>query len=550
MQIKRTLALGTALFTLAAVASAQFDGPAPVAWRWTQPTAIAPLGSPVVDGNTVFTAVGQRAYALDKDSGNQKWRFPAGEPIEGYFRAGVLKICNTIVAAADNRSIFGIDAETGASKWQYVLPVPVIGQPVVVEGNVVVALSDNSLMAVRASDGTPTWSAPYKVFDGLNRNIGSHGGSILMFTSTGEMRAIDVITQKTLWRQRFSQIGPDTIPVIFGDNVYVTSGPFIAALSAITGAGRGQIDTREQLGFAPAVSAEGVVAITREGKALGFDLNLSRMLFNPIDLGSLPSVRPSGVGSMFLAPTTNGALNLIDPKTGKITWSYLVRPTISASGKAGTAAAGGGNTGGPTAGGAGQSGGGALGGGGGALGGGGGAQTPASNVPVLAVAASGPAVLAGSTLLVLVEDGSLLAFDKKSGVDLTSPEVTMLWPNMGDQVSGQPPLELIFKIDDEASGINTASLKIDVDGTTLDHVFGRDGIAWIRISSIGKNKPLNNGRKKITVTVSDWLGNETRRSYALTVDNSLKPLVRPTGGAAGAAGAGGGPKGGGGGVGR
>ncbi len=515
----------------------------------------------MVDGNTVFTAVGQRAYALDKDSGNQKWRFPVGEPIEGYFRAGVLKVGNTIIAAADNRSVFGIDAETGASKWQYVLPVPVIGQPVVVENNVVVALADNSLVAIRASDGTPAWSAPYKVFDGLNRNLGSHGGNVLMFTSTGELRAIDVVTQNTLWRARFSQIGPDTMPIVFGDSVYVNSGPFIAALSAVTGAGRGQLDTREQLGFAPAVSAEGVVVVTREGKALGFDLNLSRQLFAPIELGSLPSVRPSGIGSMFVAPTTNGAINLINPKTGTVVWSYLVRPTFSASGKSGTTASGqGGEGGGPRAGGAGggpgggSRGGGALGGGGGAYGGGalgGGGQTKTNDTPVLAIAASGPAVLAGTTLLVLVEDGSLLAFDSKNGVDLTSPEVTMLWPYMGDQISSLPSFELIFKIDDQASGVNTASLKIDVDGTELDHEFGRDGIALCRISALGKNKPLNNGRKKITVTVSDWLGNETHRSYSLTIDNTLKPLVRPTSSTPKpGTGTGGGPKGGGGGIGR
>ena len=536
MLIKRSLALGAALAAFAGVAVAQFDGPAPVAWRWTQPTQAPPLGSPVIDGETVFVAVGQRAYALDKDSGNQKWRFPVGEPIEGYFRAGVLKAGNTLVAASDNKAVFGLDATTGASKWQALLPVAIIGEPVLVQNTVVMALADNSLYALNVSDGNPVWSAAYKVFDGLYRNLGVHGGNLLVFTSIGELKAIDVTTQKTVWTARFSQIGPDAKPVVFGDNVYVVTGPYVAVLNAVTGRGRGQVDTREQLAFAPAVTAGGVFVVTREGKALAFDSDLRRPLFPPIDLGSLAAVNPSAIGDMFLAPTTNGALNLIDPKTGSVVWSYLVRPTVSSTG-APTAGA---STGGDLAGGNPK---------GGATGGG---QT--KPVPVLAVAASGPAVLSGSSLFVLVEDGSLLAFDRKNGVDLTPPDVKLLWPSMGDMVNGQT-LELIFKIEDEASGINTNSLKIDVDGTALDHEFGRDGIAFCRISSLSKNKPLNNGRKKITVTVTDWMGNLTVKSYSLMVDNSLRPLQRPTegtnnpggrgGGLSGAGSGGGGRSGGG-----
>ena len=83
----------------------------------------------------------------------------------------------------------------------------------------------------------------------------------------------------------------------------------------------------------------------------------------------------------------------------------------------------------------------------------------------------------------------------------------------------------------------------------MDYEFGRDGIARIRISSLGKNKPLVDGRKTITVTVSDWMGNEAQTKFQLVIDNTLKPLTPPAnnnqGGPGG--GLGGGGKGGGGG---
>ncbi|HVL40028.1 MAG TPA: PQQ-binding-like beta-propeller repeat protein, partial [Fimbriimonadaceae bacterium] len=69
MLMSRCLALALALLGASAVALAQFNGPAPLAWRWAQPTPVAPIGQPLVDGNTVIVAVGQRVHALDKDSG-------------------------------------------------------------------------------------------------------------------------------------------------------------------------------------------------------------------------------------------------------------------------------------------------------------------------------------------------------------------------------------------------------------------------------------------------------------------------------------------------
>ncbi|RYG47582.1 hypothetical protein EON79_06930, partial [bacterium] len=72
MMRTRILAIGAA--ALAAVsASAQFNGPAPLAWRFLQPTTVAPSGSPLVNGDNVYTSVGGRVFAIDRISGNLKW---------------------------------------------------------------------------------------------------------------------------------------------------------------------------------------------------------------------------------------------------------------------------------------------------------------------------------------------------------------------------------------------------------------------------------------------------------------------------------------------
>ena len=82
----RFLALVPLLFGLTTVVFGDFDGPAPLSWRWAQPTKYPPSGSPLVDGNTIYVSVGARIFALDRDTGNQKWKFPTTEPIQGYFQ--------------------------------------------------------------------------------------------------------------------------------------------------------------------------------------------------------------------------------------------------------------------------------------------------------------------------------------------------------------------------------------------------------------------------------------------------------------------------------
>jgi len=512
----RTLSVGLVALALSAFVHADFDGPAPLAWRWIQPTNISPSGKPAVQDGTVYAAVGQRMYALDKETGNQKWKFPLVDPIEGNFKSTVMLVDGLAIAAADNKTIYAVDAKTGEMKWSYVAPAPLFKEPVLAGKFIGFGMTDNSVMAINVADGQPAWKTPIKVFDGFLGKLSAFQGDIIYFTNAYEMVSLSTTTQKANWTKRFSTLGPDAQATTFGDNIFVITGPEVIGLTGANGRKIFEANSNDTLDFAPAANGDSVLAVSQDGKVYVFGSNGRPLVRKEIDLGSQPSASPSAVGKYYVVPTRNGAINLIDPKTGDISWSYLIRPIGSGTASTAPTNPGGRNGGGPGA------------GPGGAGPGRGGGQSGANATKVLAIPAAGPAVADGDTLLVLGLDGSLLAFDKQLGVDLTPPSVQMMWPNAGDLVSGQPPLELIFKIEDEASGINTKTLKIDVDGTDMDYEFGRDGIAVVRISSLGKNKPLFDGRKTITVTVSDWMGNTSHATFQLVIDNTLKPTTRPT----------------------
>ncbi len=547
MRMSRIVAIGSLALGLLGSAFGQFTGPIPLAWRWAYSTPVSPVGVPAVADGVVYTAVGQRVFALDQATGNHKWRYPLVDPIPGYFRSAPLLVGNVVVAACDNNLIYGITADRGEAKWTYISDVPIIGQPVAVGNMVVFALNDSTVMAINAETGAKAWNAPYKVFAGLTGQIGVFDKSVLFFAQDNSLTSLNVLTLKVNWSKRFTNVNIDSQPTVYGEYIYTNAGSYVVCMMGGNGAVRWQQNTGEPLTFAPAVSASGVLSVSRDGLAFLYDpLNGAVKWRKPVDIGSYPSVRPSATDKLFIQPTTAGSLVALNP-SGQIVWSFLVRPMPGSNFSSGTGSGSG--RGGP---GAGSGGGSGLAGGGGA----GTAQQNQQNQIPLAIPASGPALLVGKSLMVLAQDGSLLCFDPDNGVDLTGPKVQMIWPNPGDLV-GKPPLEMLFSVDDEATGVNTSTVKIQIDGQDVEFEYGRDGIAIVKISPFTKNKPLADGRRVIKVMATDWMGNTTTKEYAIIVDNSLPTSVRPGGPATGAgsgrtggpgAGAGGGGRLGGGGL--
>jgi hypothetical protein len=517
------------------------------------------------------------------------------DPIAGAFRSAPVLIGDTLIAVGDNKIAYGIDPVTGKSKWNLNIPNVPIGQIVIVSNKyAVVALSNNKLFAIDAASGDPFWSAPVEVEGGIVGGIAAFQDNVLAFTGDQKLVSLNINTQKLNWKRQFDSVNSASSPAVTADSIYVASSTFLVALNPGSGSPRWQVNTQMQLAYSPAVSSDGILVTSADGnvKVYGFDREL--ITKKPIELVGGPVANPSPAGNKFVIATSNGAINLIDPKASAVIWSYIMRPLPVSTATTGTAGGafgggagfpggppgggfGGGNQGGPPGGGfggggfpggppgggfgGGNQGGGARGGGaqgGGAKGGGGGGLAggpgglgaggaTVATLPPVFVTASGPAVLAGTQLLVPTRDGSVFSFSRELGVDLTAPKITMLFPNPGDQVSGQPPLYLHFKIEDEASGLNEPTLKILVDGKPLDYERLRDGSYVVRFSTSGANRILNDGRHVFTVLGNDWMGNEGKQEFTLTIDNSIPPiklLTAPTTGGNRGGGLGGGAGGG------
>ncbi|MHB8636947.1 MAG: PQQ-like beta-propeller repeat protein [Fimbriimonadaceae bacterium] len=508
-------------------AFAQFNGPAPLSWRWQQPATASPTGSPSIDGDTVYVASGQRMYALNREDGTQKWRFPLANFLEANFKGTPALGGGLVIAAAEDRTLYAVDAQTGRKAWAYIAPASIIGSPQVYKDLVLFQMADG-IMAVTLANGQPFYKTPIFLKDGIQGSFSISKDNVLVFSSEHTLYAINIATQQVVWQQDTAGVGLDAYAVVGSDLIYFVSNNYLIGLNA--GDGRPAFSTQvdDDLVLAPAVSTNYILAMTLDGKAYLFNANgrdqgklVTReggKVLPPIDLKSAPLLRPTALaGDKFAVATSSGSIVLIDPTKvdpgvpqSGIIWNYPIRPIGGPQDVSNTSQPGGlgqGQNPPPPGGGSNIS-----------------RGAPGAGVTrVVTVQAAGPPVLDKTTLLVLGRDGSLLAFDNETGVDLTPPKVTMTYPNAGDIVPSKPPLALVFKIEDEASGVNQGTLKITVDGHEVDYILNQEGVAFVRCEETGKNH-LTDGKKLIVVEVADWMGNVSHAQFSLTIDNDLPPI--------------------------
>lgn len=497
------------------LALADFDGPAPVAWRWAESTSVPPTGEPQVDGDTVYSAVGGRIYAIERTTGNTKWRYPAGEPISGNFRQGCALGAGVIVAPGDDSSVYAVNVD-GTLAWQHLSNDPIVTNPVVAGNTVVFGTSKEELVALDARTGQPVWSENYEVQDGLGGKLGKFEENVIVTSRRGNMISLNPVTKRENWATKFTRLSPQGAFTVFGDRIYVNSGSFLVCLRGFSGQTIWQQNVGRTLDLAPAASVDGVATISREGRLYSYNLTGRPLFPAGVDLQAAPIASPSFVGRFVCTVMTNGTVNLIDPQTGDAIWNYTMSPLVRAS-----SAPSSGGPGGP---------GGAVGGPGGGLagpGGGPGQNNQDAAEQVDYVQAAGQAVGAGDSLVVMARDGSIFLFDKNLGVDLTAPVVEQVWPQPGNVTAGKAPMELVYKVEDTGIGVDPSSIKVTIDGTEYIAEFLREGYIRVSITVRTVNKPLTNGRKTMVVSVADWLGNRVDEEMSIVIDNSLPAAGRP-----------------------
>ncbi|MFE5240882.1 MULTISPECIES: serine/threonine-protein kinase [unclassified Streptomyces] len=200
--------------------------------KWTRPVEYGLSDAlAVVDGvlyGGMWDMDASYFYALDADTGDERWRYRMREKHLGEVTA--IKVSGGTVYAGDNRGVLhAVDARRGTRLWTYA-PVSQRGQwlePLLVTDGVILGATGEDVVttgpgdvhAVAAGTGKPLWT------EHTEREPELHGlldGSVLFSTKAGSLHAADARTGESRAEARLSSGDPDA--AFEGDRVYFDGG--------------------------------------------------------------------------------------------------------------------------------------------------------------------------------------------------------------------------------------------------------------------------------------------------------------------------------------
>lgn len=297
---------------------------------------------PIVVGKSIFTLdTDSELSSFDTETGKRRWSVEVRDPDEDdpVISGGIAADSGMIYVTAGYDELLCVDAAKGEIKWRSKLTSPSRAAPTVINGRVYVTTLGNSILAINAADGKVEWE-----FAGLGSETGLIGAAspaatndlVVPAFSSGEVYALRAGNGSVTWSDNLSnalQLGGLSalsdirgLPVIDDNVVYAISfGGKMAAIDLNTGA---RIWQKEISGSkTPWVAGNRVFVITTENQIVSMAKDTGAVLWvsqlarfkNAEDkAGPIIWTGPVMAGNRLMAVSTDGRVAEINPEKGTL----------------------------------------------------------------------------------------------------------------------------------------------------------------------------------------------------------------------------------------
>ena len=289
------------------------------AWRYD--TGGDLRSTPAISGTTAYFGT-RNGYlvALDLLTRQPKWSFDLG----GYPVRASPAIADRIVYLANGFNVFAIDADTGQQRWK--LPIDYAGEssPAIADGVVYVASKKNNLYAIDARTGDLLWF--YKTNGLLFGSPSVSGETVVIGGDDGNLFALDRAHGRLVWK---TQIGSAiySTPAIDDERVYVTTRDrTTVALDLSTGE---EIWSYPVGGSTSPAVADGVVYVgSDDGAIYAIDAANGG---DPLWLfaSGNPAAQAPVIAGDELFFASGATITSLDWKTGNVIWQYPVGEDVT-----------------------------------------------------------------------------------------------------------------------------------------------------------------------------------------------------------------------------
>ncbi len=272
------------------------------------------------DGATAYITGNTHLYALNLNaSGAKRWQFPADNDGKiGPFYADPMIVGDMLIVTSFNKSVYAIDANSGTQKWvfsqsqdRYIAPAAVYGD------TVYAASADNNLYALDLS-GNLQWT-----FD--KAQAGLWGAPLptekVVYVPSMDhtLYAVDAATGKQLWSKTLNGALAGA-PALGADTIYVgTLGDTLYALDSANGSERWTVEADGWVWSTPLVVGDTLYFGDLAGSV--YSVNTADGEVNwKAPLGGSVRATPALSGETLVIPADNGIVYAVNTADGSIAW--------------------------------------------------------------------------------------------------------------------------------------------------------------------------------------------------------------------------------------
>jgi outer membrane protein assembly factor BamB len=332
-----------------------YEGAGPTQLRgvkWTFKTDGPIIGSPAVANGVVFIgSVDGNVYAVDQETGKQKWKFKTVASRQVTSSPAVVN--GVVYFGGFDGVLYALDAETGATKWTFLAEferrfegkrlhgyppgyqtIPdswdlYTSSPAVFNGRVYFGSGDSNVYAVDAKTGVLSWK--FATGDIVHASPAIANNTVYIGSWDSYLYALDAETGQEKWRFKtgedtfiHNQQGFQSSPAFADGMVFVgCRDGHLYAVDALTGRKRWDYPTSKSwVNSTPAVRDGVVYAGTSDGyRFLALEAKNGRLKFMLDAKGAVFS-SPALAGDMAYVGVSNGRLLAVETKTGKLAWDF------------------------------------------------------------------------------------------------------------------------------------------------------------------------------------------------------------------------------------
>jgi eukaryotic-like serine/threonine-protein kinase len=287
-------------------------------WRYKAGARVH--STPLVANGRIYTAHSKGGVAALGPDGKEIWKVQLGQAGKDEFKAPMVCMGKTLVMGSEAGTLYAVDADTGREKWTYAVGDTVQGSANRVElpggkaGVIVLSQSDGSLHGIDLDTGKLQWKTPE--FERCDGSPSSLGGRVVLGSCASALHVYDAAKPGK------------PVDIELGGDSQVAGGVALSGSQAFAGTRGGKLvavdvaagkilwtnaDSTKQAFATPAVGATTVVFATDDGKVYGVERASGKTLWST-ETGGSPSSPVIAVNRVVL--TSSGSLLVLDLANG------------------------------------------------------------------------------------------------------------------------------------------------------------------------------------------------------------------------------------------